>query len=693
MSGTVASPFAQFQAQLARYGLGTDVGLALGVVGLLSVLILPLPSMILDLGLALSVTMAVLVLMVAMFLAKPLDFTSFPTLLLLTTLLRLSLNVATTRLILSHGNEGPLAAGHVVAAFGGFLMGGDVLIGLILFAILLVVNFMVITKGSSRIAEVAARFSLDAMPGKQMAIDSDMSAGLIDEATSRRRRKELESESGFYGAMDGAAKFVRGDAIAGLIITSINIVGGLAIGLGRHGMAFADAASTYTTLTVGDGLVSQIPALLVSTAAGIVVTKGGMEGTADAALIRQLGGNPKPMAMAAAAAAVLALMPGLPALPFLALAGLAGAGAWMRIKSPIDQVAAPSPAPPAPSEPPISEALRIDMIRLELGYALLVLAGGETPRLTEQIKQIRRTLAGEMGFVIPPVRIQDNMQLGSDIYCVRIKEIEAGRGELRPNLLLAMDPKGGMPELTGEATHEPAFNLPALWIDAGLRDEAVFRGCTVVDPSSVLATHLSELIKQNMPELLSFAETQKLLDELPREQQKLVGEMIPAQISVGGVQRVLQMLLAERVSIRDLTTILEGIQEACSGQIRAMTAIAAHVRTRLSRQISDAHVGPGGYIPLITLSPEWEQAFAEALTGPPDDRQLAMPPSQLSDFMQRLRAVFDQAAHNGEAPALLTGSHIRFHVRAIVERVRPLTPVLAQTEISARARIRTVGSL
>ena len=693
MSEALTTPLGHIQHRLAQFGVGTDVGLALGVVGLLSVLILPLPPVVLDLGLALSVTMAVLVLMVAMFLAKPLDFTSFPTLLLLTTLLRLSLNVATTRLILSHGNEGPAAAGHVVAAFGGFLMGGDVLIGLILFAILLVVNFMVITKGSSRIAEVAARFSLDAMPGKQMAIDADMSSGMIDEATARRRRKELEGESGFYGAMDGAAKFVRGDAIAGLIITSINIIGGLAIGLGRHGMPFAEAASTYTTLTVGDGLVSQIPALLVSTAAGIVVTKGGMEGTADAALIRQLGGNPKPMAMAAGAALVLALMPGLPTLPFLALAGLAGGGAWLRIKSPLDLAPPPAPVPPAPSEPPLSEALRLDMIRLELGYALLVLAGGDNPRLTEQIKQIRRALAGEMGFVIPPVRIQDNMQLGSDAYCVRIKEIEAGRGELRPGHLLVMDPKGGLPNLAGEATQEPAFNLPALWVDPALREEAVFRGCTVVDPASVLATHLTELIKQNMPELLSFAETQKLLDDLPREQQKLVSELIPQHISVGGVQRVLQMLLGERNSIRDLSTILEGIQEACAGQIRAMTAIVAHVRVRLARQISDAHIGPGGYIPLVTLSPEWEAAFAEALVGPPDDRQLAMAPSQLSEFMQRLKSVFDAAAMAGEAPVLLTGSQIRFHVRAIVERVRPLTPVLAQTEISPRVRIRTVGSL
>ncbi len=433
-----------------RYVPGSDVGLALGVVALLSVLVLPLPTLLLDLGLAISITGAVLVLMVALFLVRPLDFTTFPTLLLLTTLLRLSLNVATTRRILSHGSEGPLSAGHVVAAFGGFLMGGDVVIGLILFAILLVVNFMVITKGSGRIAEVAARFSLDAMPGKQMAIDADLSAGLIDEKIARERRSSLEAESGFYGAMDDAAKFVRGDAVAGLIITSINIVGGLAIGVVQHGMAVGDAAATFTTLTVGDGLVSQIPALLVSTAAGIVVIKGGVEGSADAALIRQLGGSPKPLAMAAGAAGVLALLPGLPMLPFLALAGLAGGGAWLRHKQPVEAPAEP-PAPPAPVEAPISDQLKIDQIRLELGYGLLALAGGNSARLTEQIKSLRRSFAAEMGFVLPPVRIQDNMELGPDCYAIRIKEIDAGRGELRPSALLAMDPKGGLPNSPASA--------------------------------------------------------------------------------------------------------------------------------------------------------------------------------------------------------------------------------------------------
>jgi flagellar biosynthesis protein FlhA len=693
MSGSLAMRLPQVPERFRAFLPGTDIGLAFGVVLLLSVLVLPLPPFVLDVGLSLSVTSSVLILMVAIFLQRPLDFTSFPTLLLLTTLLRLSLNVATTRLILSHGNEGAGAAGHVVAAFGGFLMGGDVVIGFILFSILLVVNFMVITKGSGRIAEVAARFSLDAMPGKQMAIDAELASGAIDEKVARVRRRDLESESGFYGAMDGAAKFVRGDAIAALIITSINIVGGLAIGLLRHGMPFSDAAATYTTLTIGDGLVSQIPALLVSTAAGIVVTKGGTDGSTDTALVRQLGGNPKPLAMAAGAAAVLGLMPGLPALPFMAIAGLAGGGAWLRYKNPPKPADATVTAKPLPSEPPITDTLRMDMIRLELGYGLLALAGGDAPRLTEQIKGLRRSIAAEMGFVLPPVRIQDNMQLPAETYSVRIKEIEAGRGELRPTMLLAMDPSGKDIGLAGDRTTEPAFGLPAIWIDASLRDEAAFRGCTVVDPPSVLTTHLTELVKQAMPELLSFAETQKLLDDLPREHQKLLSELIPTQISVGGVQRVLQALLAERVSIRDLATILEGIQEACAGQQRTVTAITSHVRMRLARQISDANTGPAGYIPIVTLSPEWDVAFLEALNGPPEDRQLAMAPSKLTQFMQRFRSVFDTAAQTGESPVLVSSSGIRFHVRAIVERIRPATPVLAQTEIYPRARIRTVGSI
>ena len=668
--------------------------LAIGVVALLSILILPLPPLVLDFGLALSVTSAVLVLMVALFLERPLDFTSFPTLLLLTTLLRLSLEVATTRLILSHGHEGPLAAGHVVAAFGGFLMGGDVVIGVILFAILLVVNFMVITKGSGRIAEVAARFSLDAMPGKQMAIDAELSSGAITDKVARVRRRELEEESGFYGAMDGAAKFVRGDAIASLLITVINILGGLAVGLVRHGMAVGDAASTFSTLTIGDGLVSQIPALLVSTAAGIVVTKGGVDGRADTALVRQLGGNAKPLALASGAAVMLALMPGLPAIPFLALGALAGGGAWFRHRTP--KPAAEEDAltvVPAASVSPMIDALRIDMIRLELGYALLPLASGDQPRLPEQIRSLRRSIAAEMGLVLPSIRIQDNMQLEPETYVIRIKEVEAARGQIRPDKLLVMDPNGALPDIRGEKTQEPAFGLPALWVDLALRDEALFKGCTVVDASSVLTTHLTETARESMAELLTYAETQKLLDELPREQQRLVADLIPSIATTGAVQRVLQGLLAERVSIRDLPTILEGIQDAAGSGMRGIPAILGHVRTRLARQLSEMHTGPKGYIPLVTLSPEWEQAFAESLTGPPDDRQLAMAPSRLSEFVEKLRSTLDKAMRAGESPVLLVSQHLRGHVHAIVNRVRPTTPVLAQTEISLRSRIRTLETI
>ena len=672
---------------------GNDMALALGVAALLVVLVVPLPVVLLDASLAISITVSVLVLMVALFLRRPLDFTSFPTLLLLTTLLRLALNVATTRIILTHGAEGPQAAGHVVSAFGGFLMGGDVVVGLIVFSILLVVNFMVITKGSGRIAEVAARFSLDALPGKQMAIDADLSAGLINETEARHRRRELEEETGFYGAMDGAAKFVRGDAIAGLIITFINLIGGMAIGVARHGLSFAEAAQTFSMLTVGDGLVSQIPALLVSVAAGIVVTKGSTEGTADEVMLGQLGAGPKPLAIAGGAAAVMALLPGMPMLPFLALAGLAAGGAWAahrRALAPEPDIVAPAAAN---AEVPIAETLRIDMLRLELGYGLLSLAAGDAPRLTEQIKGLRRTIAQEMGFVLPSVRIQDNLALPPDAYAIRVKEIEAGRGRLRPPLLLAIDPTGNVPNMPGERCQEPTFGLPAIWIEEAQREEALARNCTVVDAAGVVATHLTELVRENMAELLSFAETQKLVDDLPSEHRKLVADLVPQQIGMGGIQRVLQSLLAERVSIRDLPTILEGIQEACAAGARTVPGILAIVRARLARQLSDAARGPQGYVPMITLSADWEVAFTESLIGPPEERQLAMAPSRLSEFMEKLRAAFDAATAAGEQAALVCSAPIRPHVRAIVERFRPATMVLAHTEIHPRARIRTVASL
>jgi flagellar biosynthesis protein FlhA len=677
---------------LGRVRPSGDVALAIGVVMLVGVLLVPLPGWLLDAGLALSITASVLVLMVALFMTRPLDFSAFPTVLLLVTMLRLALNVATTRTILSQGHEGPQAAGHVVSAFGSFLMGGDVLVGLIVFAILLVVNFVVVTKGSGRIAEVAARFSLDAMPGKQMAIDADLSSGAITEAEARRRRKELEEESSFYGAMDGAAKFVRGDAIAGLVTTAINLVAGIAIGTLRHGMPFGEAVTTFSFLTVGDGLVGQVPALLVSIAAGMVVTKGGVEGRADHALALQLGGA-KPLALAAGASAFMALLPGMPALPFLGLAGAAGWAArrqWVADKAKAAQAVAP---PPAPAEPPAAEALRIDLLRLELGYGLLGLATGEAARLSEQIRALRRTTAQEMGFVLPSLRIQDNLQLPPDTYVVRVKEIEAGRGVLKPPLHLAIDPSGNPPPIPGELVQEPSFGLPAAWIEESRREEALALGCTVVDAVGVLATHLTELVRDTMPELLSFAETQKLLDELPAEHRRLVSDLIPAQASLGTVQRVLQALLAERVSIRDLPTILEGIQEAAAAGTRSLGGLVATVRQRLARQISDAARGSHGAIPIIALAAEWERDFAEALIGPGEEKQLAMAPSRLSAFMAALREAFDAASAQGEPAVLVCSGGIRAHVRAVVERFRPQTTVLAHAEIHPRARLRTVGSV
>ena len=685
---------------LLAAGRRSDIALALGVITILVVLILPLPTWLLDLGLAISITFSVLVLMTALFIETPLDFNTFPTVLLLATMLRLALNVASTRLILANGHEGTDAAGRVIEAFGGFVMGGNFVIGIIVFAILVIINFIVITKGSGRIAEVSARFTLDAMPGKQMAIDADLSTGLIDEDEARTRRRTLEDESTFFGAMDGAAKFVRGDAIAGLLITFINIIGGMIIGVAQKGISFSQAADTYTRLTVGDGLVTQIPALIVSTAAGLMVTKAGIRGATDKALFRQLGGQPRALALCSILLGALALLPGIPMLPFLFLTAVTGGTAWHITKREAQKKEADRQQiedtieTASTAEEPISAALRIDYLRLELGYGLLSLisAPREGQRLTDQIKALRRQLAADIGFVMPSVRIQDNMQLPANTYLIRVKEIESGRGDLRPNMLLVMDPRGEDITLAGEKTKEPTFGLPALWIDESNREEALFRGYTVVEVATVITTHLTEVIKDNMAELLSYAETQKLLDELDKEHQKLIGEMVPNQISLGGVQRVLQNLLAERVSIRDLPTILEGISEAC-GQSRNVAMITEHVRSRLARQISNMSTNEQGYIPLVTLSPEWEQTFAESVVGTGEDRQLSLPPSRLQEFIAALRNTFERQAMMGETPVLLTSPAIRPFVRSIVERFRPMTVVMSQNEVHPKAQIKTVGQI
>ena len=679
-----------------------DIALALGILTILVVLILPLPAIVLDLFLAISITLSILILMTALFIQAPLEFSSFPTILLISTMLRLSLNLASTRLILSHGHEGTDAAGHVIQAFGSFVMGGNFVIGIIVFAILVTVNFVVITKGSGRIAEVAARFHLDSMPGKQMAIDADLSAGLIYEKVAKMRRKELEDESGFFGAMDGASKFVRGDAVAGLLVVFINIIGGIIIGVAQQCMSFGDAARSYTVLTVGDGLVTQVPALIVSTAAGLLVSKAGVSGAADKALMQQFSGYPQALGLSAAVMLVLALLPGIPTLPFLALGGGAAALAIKarRQKDVAKAVEAAEAAAPAAaataaaSEEPIANALKIDDLKIELGYALLPLVNGPdgTDRLTDQIKALRRSLAIEMGFVMPSVRILDNVQLEANTYIIKIKEVDAGSGKIWPNQFMVMDPGGNQVAVPGIHTTEPTFGLPATWVDAGLKEEATLKGYTVVDAATVLSTHLTELLKANMSDLLSYGEVQKLLKELPKEQSELVKDIVPTQITISGIQRVLQLLLSERISIRDLSTILEGIADALAFS-RNPATIVEHVRARLARQICAQNTSPMGYLPLIALSPKWEQAFAESLIGQGEERSLAMQPSKLSEFMTATRDAFERAAREGESPVLVTSAAIRPFVRSLVERFRAQTTVLSQAEIHPRARLKTVGSV
>jgi flagellar biosynthesis protein FlhA len=675
-----------------------DIALAIGVLTILIVLILPLPPLLLDLSFAISITFSVLILMTALFIHTPLEFSAFPTVLLISTMLRLALNLASTRLILSRGHEGTSAAGHVIEAFGNFVMSGNFVIGIIVFTILVIVNFVVITKGSGRIAEVAARFHLDAMPGKQMAIDADLSAGLIDEVEAKRRRKLLEDESGFFGAMDGASKFVRGDAIAGLLVVFVNIIGGMVIGIAQQGLTFADAARTYTLLTVGDGLVTQVPALIVSTAAGLLVAKAGVSGAADKAMLAQLSGYPKALGMSGAVMLVMSLLPGIPMPPFLVLGGGALALAYAidkRQKAVMTAEAVTAEAAKAaPTEEPISAALKIDELKIELGYALLPLVdtsnGGD--RLTEQIKALRRSLALEMGFVMPSVRILDNVQLEANTYVIKIKEVEAGTGRIWPGQYMVMDPAGGQVNLPGLHVTEPTFGLPATWIDAAQKEEAALKGYTVVDAATVLSTHLTELLKANMAELISYSEVHKLLKDLPKEQGELLKEIAPAQITTSGIQRVLQTLLSERISIRDLSTIMEGIADALAFT-RSPTMIAEHVRVRLARQICAQHTTAAGYLPLIALSAKWEQHFAESIVGTGDDRSLAMQPSRLTEFITLIRERFEQAAREGEAPVLVTSPGIRPFVRGIVERFRDQTSVLSQSEIHPRVRLKTVGSI
>ena len=499
--------------------------------------------------------------------------------------------------------------------------------------------------------------------------------------------------------MDGASKFVRGDAIAGLLVVFINVIGGMIIGIAQQGLSFSEAAHSYTVLTVGDGLVTQIPALIVSTAAGLLVAKAGVAGAADKALLKQLSGYPQALAMSGGVMMVMSLLPGIPMIPFMALGAGAASLAFIvdkrtKLTASTEAKAATAEAEKKEAEEPITAALKIDDLKVELGYALLTLVNAPdgNDRLTEQIKALRRSLAMEMGFVMPAVRILDNVHLEANNYVIKIKEVEAGTGQIYAGQYMVMDPAGGQVELPGTHTTEPTFGLPATWIDAGLKEDASMKGYTVVDAATVLSTHLTELLKGNMSELLSYGEVQKLLKELPKEQAELLKDLVPATINVSGIQRVLQILLAERVSIRDLSTILEGVADGISST-RNPTILAEHVRARLARQICAQHASHAGYLAIIPLSAQWEQAFAESLVGQGDDRSLAMQPSKLTEFITLVRDAFEAAAREGEAPVLVTSAHIRPFVRGIVERFRSQTPVMSQSEIHPRVRLKTVGSI
>jgi flagellar biosynthesis protein FlhA len=680
----------------------TDIAFALGLVAVLILLFMPVSTILLDMALALSILFSIMILFTALFIERPLEFSSFPTVLLVSTMIRLALDVAATRVILTHGHEGAHSAGKVIEAFGRFLMGGNFVIGIIVFSILIIVNFVVITKGSGRIAEVSARFSLDAMPGKQMAVDADLSAGLIDEGEAKRRRKLLEDESNFFGSMDGAAKFVRGDAIAGLLITFINIIGGIIIGVGQMDLSFGEALTTYTILTVGDGLVSQVPALIVSTAAGMLVSKSGVEGSADKALISQLSGNPTVLGLSSFLMMILASTPGMPGFPFFVLAIACGFGAWRVTQSQAlaqqEALEAVEKAKTPAEEVSIGEEAKImpghiDYLRIEIGYGLLTLLNGDKgTKLTDQIKNLRKQLAQEIGFVLPSVRIQDNIQVNGMSYLIRVKELEAGRGDLRPDHFLVMNPSGDDILVEGEATTEPTFGLPARWITESQRGEAERLGYTIVDASTVMTTHLTEIVKENLAELLTYVETQKMLDELGDTYKKLLNDLIPSQISLGGIQRILQNLVSERVSIRDLATIIEAISEGC-GYSRNVSVITEHVRQRLSRQITHSNLDENHVLKIVPLTVKWDQAMNDALLGEGEVRQLALSPSQIQEFIAAFKTTFDRISMIGDQAVLVVSPTLRPYVRSIVARVRPSVMVLGQNEIHPSAIVQNVGQV
>lgn len=677
-----------------------DIGFAIGIVVILTVLFLPLPALLIDLGLAISIAISILVLMVALWIQRPLEFSAFPTVLLIATMLRLALNVATTRVILTHGAEGHTAAGHVIAGFANFVMGGDFVIGVVIFLILLTVNFIVITKGASRIAEVGARFALDGIPGKQMAIDADLSAGLINEREAQLRRRELEEESSFFGAMDGASKFVRGDAIAGLIITAINIFGGMGIGAMRHGMDFAEAADVFTKLSVGDGLVSQIPALIISLAAGLVVAKGGTRGSANAAVLGQLGNHPKALVITGAMLTLLAVMPGLPFLPFAVLAGATGLVGYMiprqwqaEREAEANRVLVANEKAAEETRQSVKGALKISEVEIVFGQQLSAVFLRKHDELAQRVAKLRRKFARQYGFVVPEIQLSDDLTLPPRTYQIRIHGATFANHELPIGDVLVIVGEGPLPSIPGIETHEPAFGLKALWIPEAFSKEVKREGFTTVDILTVLLTHLSEAVRNNLAQLFSYRDMQILVDGLAPEYKKLLDEIRPAHISYSGIQAVLKMLLSERVSIRNIQLILEAIAEIAPHSRRA-EHVAEHVRQRISQQIC-GDLAKDGTLSILRLGGRWDLAFHESLKR--DQRgevvEFDIDPRLIEEFSKEASRVIKRLTDKGEQFVVVTSVEARPYVRLVIERLFPTLPVLSHVEIARGISIRSLGSI
>ena len=675
------------------------------IIMILAMMVLPLPAFALDVFFTFNISLSVMVMLVAMYANRPLDFSVFPTVLLLTTLLRLSLNVASTRIVLLEGHGGSDAAGKVIEAFGHFLVGGNTAVGLVVFTILTVINFVVITKGAGRIAEVSARFTLDAMPGKQMAIDADLNAGLIDDKEAKRRRREIAQESDFYGAMDGASKFVRGDAVAGILILLINIAGGLVVGVMQHDMALSQAAEIYTLLTIGDGLVAQIPSLIISVAAGLVVARVGDEGQISGQVVRQVFSNPQVLMLTAAILGVLGLIPGMPNLVFILLASLFGWLAWWRQSNPVDgpedeeavkmssqaEIAA---ATEQSQEASWADVSPVDVLGLEVGYRLIPMVDkSQDGELLKRIRGLRKKFAQDVGFLAAPVHIRDNLELKPNAYRIAFKGVEIGSGEAYPGQFLAINPGRVSGPLSGRETKDPAFGLPAFWVDAGQREQAHALGYTVVDGSTVVATHLNHLILEHAAELLGRQETQALLDHIGRDSPKLIEDLVPKQLPVSTVQRVLQNLLEEGVNIRDMRTIIEVLAEHAA-RIQDPLELTSRVRQALGRSIIQALFPGESEVQVMALDPGLERVLMQAIgTGGPEGG--AIEPGLADSLLRQTVSLAQRQESMGLPPVLLVPGQLRWLLSRFLRRSVPTLKVIANAEVPENRMIRvgaTVGS-